>query len=99
MRPNYFISIAQNNAAPKGTIHDPCSKLKVKVIDLVKEKFKPSKGEVRYFVTAGKETLAFETQGYKKHRNLLILHMIAKYCLYLGLLEEARIHSTLPYLN
>ena len=96
MKPNYLISIAQNAVAQKGTIHDPGSKLKVKVIDLVKSTFKPSKGEVQYFVTAGDETLAFETQGYNKHRTLLILQMIASYCMYLSLLE-ARIHATLPY--
>jgi len=96
MKPNYFISIAGDAIAAKGTIHDPGTNLKVKVIDLLKSKFKPSKGEVQYFVTAGSETLAFETQGFKKHRTLLILQMIATYCLYLGLIE-ARIHATLPY--
>ena len=92
---NYLISISKAEAQKDGTIHDPGTKLKVKVIDLLKSTFTPSKGEVQYFVTAGKETLAFETQGYKKHRTLLILQMIATYCLYLGLLE-ARIHETLP---
>jgi putative NADPH-quinone reductase len=96
MEPNYLISIARSTVAQKGTIHDPGSKLKVRVIDMVKSKFKPSQGEVQYFVTAGDETLAFETQGYNKHRTLLILQMIASYCMYLGLLE-ARIHATLPY--
>ena len=81
-----------------GTIHDPNSNLKVKAFDLVKSRFKPSKGEIRYFVTAGHETLAFETKGYKKHRKLLILQMISWYCLYLGLME-AQIHSTLPSLT
>jgi len=81
--------------AKRGTIHDPVSKLKVKVIDLVKSKFKPLKGEVQYFVTAGNETLAFETQGYNKHRNLLILQMISMYCLYMGWLG-AHIHATMP---
>jgi len=50
---------------------------------------------VRFFVTAGDETLAFETKGYKRHRKLLILQMISWYCIYLGLIE-AQIHSTLP---
>jgi len=96
MKTNYFISIACDATAPKGIIHDPGTKLKVKVIDLLKSKFKPRKGEVQYFVTAGGEQLAFETRGFKRHRTLLILQMIATYCLYLGLLE-ARIHATLPY--
>lgn len=78
-----------------GIIHDPASKLKVKAFDLIKERFKPSKGEVRFFVTAGDETLAFETQGYNKHRQLLVLQMISYYCIYLGLIE-AQIHSSLP---
>ena len=79
-----------------GTIHDIRSKLKVKAFDLIKSRFTPSKGEVLFFVTAGKETLAFETQGYKKQRKLLVLQMISWYCIYLGLME-AQIHSTLPY--
>jgi hypothetical protein len=92
---NYLISISRNGVKHGETIHDPESKLKVKAIDLENVKFKPSKGEVSYFVTAGKETFAFETEGYKKQRQLNILHMIAWYCMYLGLLE-AQIHSTWP---
>jgi putative NADPH-quinone reductase len=96
MKTNYFISIGQNSVAQHNTIHDPCTKLKVKVTNLVKSQFKPRDGEVQYFVTSGSEKLAFETQGYNKHRNMLILQMIATYCVYLGLLD-ARFHSTLPY--
>lgn len=92
---NYLISISKTEAIKDGTIHDPESKLKVKVFDLLKSRFKPSKGEVRFFVTSGEETLAFETKGYKKQRELLVLQMISWYCLYLGLLE-AQIHSSLP---
>jgi hypothetical protein len=93
---NYLISIVNNNETLKDEIiHDPSSKLKVKVVDLVKSKLTPSKGEIRYFVTSGDETLAFETKGYKKHRKLLILHMISWYCLYLGLIE-AQIHANWP---
>jgi hypothetical protein len=92
---NYLISIANNEALKDETIHDPESKLKVKVYNLLKSHFKPSKGEVRFFVTAGEETLAFETKGYKKHRKLLILQMISWYCIYLGLIE-AQIHPSLP---
>ncbi len=80
-----------------GTIHDPNTKLKVKVFDLLKSKFVPKKGEVSFFVTAGEEKLAFETKGYKRHRELLILQMVAWYCIYLGLIE-AQIHSSLPSL-
>ena len=94
---NYLISITDHNSPiEKGTIHDPHSKLKVKVFNLLKPNFKPSKGEVQYFATAGSDTFAFETVGYKKHRQLLILHMISRYCVYLGLIE-AQIHSSLPY--
>ena len=93
---NYLISIPKSGALKKETIHDPESKLKIKVFDLLKSKFIPKKGEVRYFVTAGDETLAFETEGYNnKHRNLLILQMISWYCMYLGLIK-AQIHETLP---
>lgn len=95
MQPNYFISIAGSANANHGTIHDPRTKLKVKVIDLVKSKFRPKKGEIQYFVTTGKQKLAFETSGYKSHKNLLILQMIAMYCMYLGLFE-ARIQSGWP---
>ncbi|WP_462266130.1 hypothetical protein [Mucilaginibacter sp.] len=94
---NYFISLNRNAALKTGIIHDPSTKLKVKVVNLLKSKFVPKKGEVSFFVTAGNETLAFETKGYKRHRELLILHMVAWYCLYLGLME-AQIHSTLPSL-
>lgn len=93
--PNYLISIPKTEAPQNGTIHDPSNKLKVKAIDLLKSRFTPSSGEKRFFVTAGKETLAFETKGYKKQRELVILQMIAWYCLYLGLIE-AQIHSGLP---
>jgi hypothetical protein len=93
---NFLISIPKNGTSKKETIHDPKSKLKIKVFDLLKSKFTPKKGEVRYFVTAGDETLAFETEGYNnKHRNLLILQMISWYCVYLGLIE-AQIHSNCP---
>jgi len=92
---NYLLSISKNQALKDGTIHDPDTKLKVKVIDTLKTKFTPRQGEITYFVTAGNETIAFETEGYKKHRQLLILHMISWYCLYLGLFE-AQIHSNWP---
>jgi hypothetical protein len=93
---NFLVSIPKNGALKKETIHDPKSKLKVKVFDLLKSKLTPKKGEVRYFVTAGDETFAFETEGYNhKHRNLLILQMISWYCVYLGLIE-AQIHSNWP---
>lgn len=92
---NYLISISGDAAINDEIIHDPVSKLKVKAFDLLRSKFKPCKGEISYFVTAGKEKLAFETKGYKKHRQVLVLQMIAWYCLYLGLIE-AQIHSGLP---
>jgi hypothetical protein len=92
---NYMISISNADVQRDGTIHDPRSKLKIKAYDLLKSRFKPSRGEVRFFVTSGNETLAFETEGYKRHRQLLILQMISRYCIYLGLFE-ARIHSTFP---
>ncbi len=76
-------------------IHDPVTKLKVRAIDLLKSRFKPRRGEVTYFVTSGPDTFAFETKGYRKQRKLLILQMIAWYCMHLGLLE-AQIHSTWP---
>lgn len=95
---NYLLSISENPSLKLDTIHDPDSKLKVTVIDLLKSKFKPQKGEKRFFVTAGCKKFAFETRGYKRHRKLLILQMVAWYCLYLGLLE-AQIHSSLPMLH
>ena len=92
---NYLVSISKTGALKKGTIHDPESKLKITVIDLLRSKFIPKKGEVQYFVTEGKKTLAFETKGFKKHRTLLILQMISWYCIYLGLMQ-AKIHETRP---
>ena len=91
----YLISIPGDEAPKTGTIHDPVNELKVKSFDLLKSRFKPSKGEVRFFVTADQEKLAFETKGYKNQKKLLILQMIARYCIYLGLIE-AQIHSTWP---
>lgn len=94
---NYLISIYDSNETlKKGTIHDPNSKLKVTVFDVLKSSFHPSKGEVQYFVTAGQSTFAFQTEGFKRHRQVLILQMISRYCVYLGLLE-AQIHSRLPF--
>jgi hypothetical protein len=95
MNLNYLISIHQDDPSKKEVIHDPESKLKVKVFNLIKSTFTPKKGEVQFFVTAGKKTFAFETEGFKKHRELLILQMISWYCVYLGLFE-AQIHSTWP---
>lgn len=92
---NFLISISKNAAIENGTIHDPQSKLKVQVFDPCMPGVTQSKGEIRFFVTSANETLAFETKGYKRHRKLLILQMIAWYCIYLGLIE-AQIHSTLP---
>jgi len=92
---NYLLSISNNETLKDSVIHDPSTKLKVRVYNSIKSKFKPSEGEVRFFVTAGKKTIAFETKGYKKHAELLILHMISWYCVYLGLME-AQIHSNWP---
>jgi hypothetical protein len=92
---NYLISISSTEAEKSGVIHDPSSKLKIKAFDVLRSKFKPSAGERRFFVKANDEVLAFETKGYKKHRELLILQMISWYCVYLGLLE-ARIYPNWP---
>ena len=97
MNLNYLISISKNGPSKKEIIHDPKSKLKLKVFNRVKSKVAPQKGEVQFFVTAGKKILAFETEGFKQHRELLILHMISWYCVYLGLMG-AQIHSTWPSL-
>lgn len=90
----YMISIGKDRSSEAGTIHDTETKLKVKAFDLMRSKFKPRKGEVRYFVTSGDTKLAFETQGYKKQRKLEVLTMVAQYCVYLGLIE-AQIHANL----
>ncbi|MBL4677099.1 MAG: hypothetical protein JKY70_12965 [Mucilaginibacter sp.] len=92
---NYMISIPNTAKQNNGTIHDRRSNLKVKAFDVFKSRIKQREGEVRFFVTAGDQTLAFETEGYKRHRQLLILQMISRYCVYLGLME-AQIHSTYP---
>jgi hypothetical protein len=92
---NYLIAISKTEQTETATIHDSKSKLKVKAFEVARATFKPRKGEMSFFVTAGKQVLAFETQGYKKHRQLLILQMISWYCIYLRLFE-AQIHATLP---
>jgi hypothetical protein len=91
---NYLLSIP-GNELKGGIIHDPKTKLKVRVMNKERPVYTPQSGEVRYFVTAGKNIFAFETVGYRKHRQLLILQMIAWYCVYLGLLE-AQIHPNWP---
>lgn len=90
---NYLLSIP-NDTMRGGIIHDPQTKLKVRV-KRIRSSFTPKKGEVQYFVTSGKKTMAFETVGYQRHRQLLILQMIAWYCVYLGLFEP-QIHANLP---
>ncbi len=97
MSSQYLISIAKNGGSQCEVIHDTESKLKIGVFDRIKSGRKPKKGEVQYYVSdkTADVVLAFETQGYKKHKNLLILDMIARYCIYLGF-GEAIIHSTFP---
>lgn len=92
---NYLISIPQNQNVISATIHDLKNKLKVKAIELVKSTYKTTKGEVSFYVTIGKKLLAFETHGYNKHRQLVILQMISWYCIYMGWVG-AQIHATLP---
>jgi hypothetical protein len=92
---NYLISIPQHSKTVAATIHDQKSNLKVKAIEMVKSTYKTAKGEISFFVTIGKKILAFETMGYNKHRQLLILHMISWYCVYMGW-GGAQIHATLP---
>jgi hypothetical protein len=93
---NYLISTQANGAATADTIHDAETKLKVKAINLLNSVFTPSKGEVRFFVTAGDEKIAFETRGYRRHRQDLILQMISWYCMYAGWVETATIHPVWP---
>ena len=98
MNTNYFIAISPNSSEQKDTIHDAESKLKIGVFNLFNSAFKPKKGEVHYYVSDQHTDLllAFETEGYqRKHKNLLVLDMIARYCVYLGF-GEAIIHSTFP---
>lgn len=97
----YLISIPHHDISDKGVIHDTETKLKVGVVDLYKTGFEPKKGEVHYFVsdTDNDVLLAFETDGYKKaHKNLLILDMIARYCVYLGF-AGAIIHAKFPVIR
>ena len=92
---NYLLSISTEESQKHSTIHDPKTKLKISVFDTLKLKFYPCEGEVRFFVTCNAQIIAFETIGYKKHRELLILHMISWYCVYLGF-PDAKIHATWP---
>ena len=93
--PNYLLSISNDKAIKDSTIHDLKTKLKIKIYDNEALLFAPCEGEVRFFVTCGTRIIAFETSGYKKHRELLILHMISWYCVYLGL-SDAKIHTSWP---
>lgn len=94
---NYLISSFSGETSAADVIHDVSTNLKVHAIDLLNSAFTPSKGEVRYFVTAGENKMAFETKGYQKmHRQALILHMISWYCAYSGWVDEAIIHSSRP---
>lgn len=94
---NYLISTSVHDVTPTDVIHDANTKLKVRAINLLHSVFTPSKGEVRFFVTAGDNKMAFETTGYRRHREDLILHMISWYCVYCGWMDSATIHPTLPY--
>lgn len=91
----YLISIPTSSGSDIGTIHHRQSKLKIRVFNLLTSKFIPRKGEISFFVTEEKNTFAFETYGYKKHQHVLILHMISRYCIYMGL-NEAQIHADWP---
>ncbi len=93
---NYLISTHSDGENGSATIHDVETKLKVRAVNLLNSVFTPSKGEVRFFVTAGKEKIAFETKGYRKHRHDLILHMISWYCMYAGWVNTAKIHISWP---
>jgi hypothetical protein len=93
--PNYLLAISTIDDVKHSTIHDPKTKLKIRVVDTLKLTFDPCEGEVRFFVTCGTRIIAFETSGYKKHRELLILHMISWYCVYLGL-ADPKIHTNRP---
>ena len=93
--PNYLISIPQDSDKVAATIYDKENKLKINAVETAKTTYKTAKGEVSFFVTTEKKILAFETKGYNKHRQLLILQMIAWYCMYMGWVE-AQIHATLP---
>jgi hypothetical protein len=92
---NYLISISKNEALNDAIIHDISNKLKVRAFDLIQSSYTPNKEEIQFFVTAGKQTVAFETEGYQKHRQLHVLQMISWYCNYLGLIE-AEIHPNRP---
>ena len=94
---NYLISSFPGETAATDVIHDVSTNLKVHAIDLLNSVFTPSKGEIRFFVTAGDNKMAFETKGYQKmHRQDLILHMISFYCAYSGWVDEAIIHTNRP---
>jgi hypothetical protein len=92
---NYMLSIPINDDLSDGTIHDPNSNLKVKIFDRLNPPFAAVKGEIRYYVTIADKTIAFETEGYHKHRQLLILQMISWYCVYRNMMD-ARIHADWP---
>lgn len=95
---NYLISVAKNENSIASTIHDMGSKLKVRAFDLINSAFIPNKGEVVFFVTSGNQKLAFETLGYNKHHEVLILQMISWYCIY-NELPEPQIHTKWPHLS
>ncbi len=96
--PNYLLSISNDEFLKSIVIHDPKTKLKIRVYDTETLSFDRIEGEVRFFVTCGTRIVSFETSGYKKHRELLILHMISWYCVYLGL-NDAKIHTSWPEYN
>ena len=93
--PNYLLSISNDEALMVSIIHDPKTKLKIRVYDTELTAFNSNEAEVRFFVTSSTRIISFETSGYKKHRELLILHMISWYCVYLGL-DDAKIHTNWP---
>lgn len=92
---NYLLSISNDEVLTNCVIHDPKTKLKIRVYNNETLGFDRIEGEIRFFVTCGTRIISFETSGYKKHRELLILHMISWYCVYLGL-DDAKIHTNWP---
>jgi len=100
MSAKYLISTSNEGAFNKDIIHDLDTKLKIAVVDLLAFGFDPKQGEVHYFVsdTDNDTLLAFETQGYKAHKRIKVLEMIARYCVYVGFVQ-ATIHSSLPSVN
>jgi hypothetical protein len=84
MKESFFILPHSSGTGDRDVIQECNSGLKVCVINLNEEAFKPDPNEIQYYGETENEDLAFETVGYHGEFRALILTMISRYALYIN---------------